>query len=63
LVLVTHDPADIVPEVDRVVMVKDGTIFRDGGLELLNKENLSTLYGVPIGLRSIDRRFFAWPID
>lgn len=63
LVLVTHDPSDIVPEIDRVVMVKDGTIFRDGGLELLNQDNLSELYGVPIGLRSVEGRFFAWPKD
>ena len=50
LVLVTHDPADIVPEMERVIMIKDGTVFRDGGLELLNEENMSVLYDGPIGL-------------
>jgi iron complex transport system ATP-binding protein len=63
LVLVTHDPSDIIPEIDRVVMVKQGTIFRDGGLELLNGEELSALYGAPIGLRNIEGRFFAWTRD
>lgn len=63
LVLVTHDPADMVPEIDRVVMMRDGTVFRDGGLELLNEENLSTLYGGPIGVRAMEGRFFAWPKD
>ncbi|MCG7840276.1 MAG: ATP-binding cassette domain-containing protein [Methanomassiliicoccales archaeon] len=63
LVLVTHDPSDIVPEIDRVVMVKDGTIFKDGGLELLNEENLTRLYGVPIRLGNMEGRYFAWSLD
>ncbi|MCX6651380.1 MAG: ATP-binding cassette domain-containing protein [Methanomassiliicoccales archaeon] len=63
LVLVTHDPSDIVPEMDRVVMVKDGTIFRDGGMDLLNEGNLSALFEGPIGLTHIEGRYFAWPRD
>ena len=63
LVLVTHDPADIVPEMDRVVMMKDGSVFRDGGLQLLNEENLSMLYDGPIGLCRIEGRYVAWPKD
>ncbi len=63
LVLVTHDPADIVPEIDRVVMIKEGAVFRDGGLQLLNEENLSILYDGPIGLRRVDDRYVAWPKD
>ena len=61
LVMVTHDPANIVPEIERVIMVKDGRIFHDGGLDLLNEDNLSILYGGPVGLRSIEGRYFAWP--
>ena len=61
LVLVTHDPADIVPEINRVVMIKDGRVFRDGGLPLLNEENLSILYDGPVGLRLVDDRYVAWP--
>lgn len=63
LVLVTHDPADIVPEMDRVIMIKDGSVFRDGGMELLNEENLSILYDGPIGLRLVEGRYMAWPKD
>ncbi len=61
LVLVTHDPADIVPEINRVVMIKDGRVFRDGGFQLLNEENLSILYDGPVGLRLVDDRYVAWP--
>ncbi|KAF5072694.1 putative ABC transporter ATP-binding protein YlmA [anaerobic digester metagenome] len=63
LVLVTHDPADIVPEINRVVMIKDGRVFRDGGLQLLNEDNLSILYDGPIGLRFMEDRYMAWPKD
>jgi iron complex transport system ATP-binding protein len=63
LVLVTHDPADIVPEMDRVIMIKDGGVFRDGGMQLLNEENLSILYDGPIGLRQVEGRYVAWPKD
>jgi iron complex transport system ATP-binding protein len=63
LVLVTHDPSDIIPEMERVVMVKQGTIFRDGGMELLNGEELSALYEAPVGLENIGGRFFAWTRD
>ncbi|MBN1110332.1 MAG: ATP-binding cassette domain-containing protein [Methanomassiliicoccales archaeon] len=63
LVLVTHDPSDIIPEMERVVMVKQGALFRDGGMELLNGEELSALYGAPVGLENIGGRLFAWTRD
>jgi iron complex transport system ATP-binding protein len=48
LVIVTHHVSDIVPEVERVVMLKDGGVFRDGPkADLLTAEALSDLYGVP----------------
>jgi iron complex transport system ATP-binding protein len=48
LVIVTHHIADIVPEVTRVVMLKEGRVFRDGPKAgLLAEEALSALYGVP----------------
>jgi iron complex transport system ATP-binding protein len=59
LVLVTHDPSDIVPEMERVVMMKDGTMFRDGGMELLNEENLTELYDAPVRLVHVEGRYIA----
>jgi iron complex transport system ATP-binding protein len=60
LVLVTHDPSDIIPEIDRVVMMKDGRVIEDGGIEIITAENLSALYGVPIDLIRVDGRYIAW---
>ena len=48
LVIVTHHVSDIIPEVERVVMLKAGRVFRDGSkAELLTGEALSGLYGIP----------------
>ena len=60
VVLVTHDPMDIMPEIDRIVMIKDGAIFDEGGRELLNERSLSELYDVQVHLKKIDGRFCAW---
>lgn len=48
LVIVTHHVADIMPEVERVVMLKDGGVFHEGPKAgLLTAEALTRLYGVP----------------
>ncbi len=60
LILVTHDPSDIIPEIERVIMMRDGHIFRDGSLDLINEELMSALYGVNVHVRKVDGRIFAW---
>jgi iron complex transport system ATP-binding protein len=48
LVIITHHVSDIVPEVTRVVMLKDGRVFRDGEKHaLLTDDSLAGLYGMP----------------
>jgi len=60
IILVTHDPSDIIPEIDRVIMMRDGSIFQDGGVDLIDEDRLSLLYGVKVSLRKDNERFFAW---
>ncbi|TGC10907.1 ABC transporter ATP-binding protein [Methanolobus halotolerans] len=51
IVLVTHDLDDIIPEIGRVVLLKDGKVFADGRKEeILSEENLSGLFGLPVKL-------------
>jgi iron complex transport system ATP-binding protein len=53
LVLVTHHVGDIIPEVDRVIMLKDGSVFEDGGkAETMTGEKLSALFGMKLMLES-----------
>ena len=52
LVLVTHDPGEIPPEIERVVMLKDGSVLADGASrKLLRSDRLSELYGLPLRAR------------
>ena len=49
LVLVTHHLHDVVPEIQRVVLLKDGRVFADGKKrEVLTSKNLSAVFGLPI---------------
>lgn len=61
LVIVTHHVSDIVPEVGRVVMLKDGHVFRDGPkAELLCGEALSALYGIPAEIEERNGWYRLW---
>lgn len=49
LVLVTHHLPDIVPEIGRIVCLRDGRVWRDGDKgELLTPGILSSLFGVDV---------------
>ena len=49
VVLVTHYPEDIIPAIDRVMLIKDAEVFADGPkAELLRSDTLSDLFDVPL---------------
>ena len=49
VVMVTHHLSDIIPEIDRVIMLRGGRIVADGSKRaVLRAENLSELFGVPV---------------
>lgn len=49
LLLVTHHLPDVVPEIERVIFMRDGRIAGDGGKqELLTTEGLGSLFGCPV---------------
>ncbi|MBN2247902.1 MAG: ATP-binding cassette domain-containing protein [Coriobacteriia bacterium] len=61
LVIVTHHVSDIVPEVGRVVMLKDGVIFRDGPkAALLTGEAVGELYGIPAQIEEREGWYRLW---
>lgn len=52
LVWVTHHPAEIPPEVKRVIFLKKGQVFRDGRKhQLLESQPLSALFELPLKVR------------
>ena len=58
ILLVTHHVAEIIPEIERVVLLREGRILADGGKqEVLTAEHLSSLFGVPVRLVQHDGYF------
>jgi iron complex transport system ATP-binding protein len=61
IVLITHQIADILPEMERVVMMREGRIAADGAkAELLTESKLSELFGREIALVERSGYFNAW---
>jgi iron complex transport system ATP-binding protein len=55
LILVTHYPEDVIPEISRLVMIKDGFVFADGPKdELMTSARMSALFDVPMEVRQED---------
>jgi iron complex transport system ATP-binding protein len=51
ILLVTHHVSEIFPEIERVVLLKDGRIEADGPKKnVLTEQKLSALFGVPLRL-------------
>lgn len=58
ILLVTHHVSEIIPEIERVVMLREGRIIADGPTrELLTSQTLSSLFGVPVRLVQHDGFF------
>ena len=61
ILLITHHIADILPEIDRIVMMREGRIVADGTKgKLLTEERLGGLFGGEIHLSERDGYFNAW---
>ncbi len=61
LVLVTHHLADIIPEIQRVILMRAGKVIADGPKrDLLTPDALRTLFGTPVELVCRDEFYHAW---
>ena len=59
ILLVTHHVSEIIPEIERVVLLQSGRILADGAKEkVLNDEKLSQLFGVSVRLFREDGYFY-----
>jgi iron complex transport system ATP-binding protein len=58
IVLVTHHVSEIIPEIERVVLLQKGRVLADGRKEeLLTSEQLGALFGVEVKLFREDGYF------
>jgi len=61
IVLVTHHLSDIIPEIDRIIMMSGGEIMADGPKdELLTAASLAELFGVKAELARRDGYYHLW---
>ena len=61
IMLVTHELADIVPEIQRVVLMSRGRVVADGPKdEILQVERLARLFGVSVEMARRDGHYHLW---
>ena len=61
ILLITHHVSDIIPEIDRILMMKDGRIVADGPRsQLLTEHRLGDLFRTEVRLTERDGFQHAW---
>ena len=60
IILVTHHLPDIIPEIKRVILMKDGKFYKDGPLDaIITHENISKLFEVDVEIKKKDGYYYA----
>ena len=62
LILVTHHVEEIIPEIERVILLERGRVFLDGRKdEVLRSGPVSALFGMPVQVHRHGGHFSAGP--
>lgn len=60
LLLVTHHIDEVIPEIERVVLMRKGRVFADGAKNaVLNSDNLSSLFGLKVNLQESGSGYYS----
>jgi len=58
ILLVTHHVSEIIPEIERVILLRDGRIIADGPkADVLTSERMSELFRIPLRISQLDGYF------
>jgi len=61
IVLVTHDLSDVIPEIERVVLMSSGRVVADGRkAEILEAKRLSEVFGLKVEIARRDGYYHLW---
>ena len=61
IILVTHNLTDIIPEISRVILMKEGRFYQDGTKrQLLTDKNMSGLFNTAVKVRKIKGYYYAF---
>lgn len=62
IILITHHIEEIIPEIARVILLRDGRVAADGSkAAVLTEAGLSTLFGVAVKVEEVGGYFYARP--
>ncbi len=60
IILVTHNLSDIIPEINRVILMKNGKFYKDGLKEsILTRSNISKLFEASVEIKQKDGYYYA----
>jgi len=61
IILITHHLQDVIPEIERVILIKKGMIVEDGTKEkILNSVLLSQLFEIPVQMVKRNGHYYLW---
>jgi iron complex transport system ATP-binding protein len=61
ILMVTHHLSDVLPEINRVILLREGRVFADGAKsEVLTTNRLSDLFGLPVEVAQRDGYYHLW---
>lgn len=61
ILLVTHHLADVIPEIERVILMRDGQVVADGPkAEIMMAPRLSALFGTAVQIEQRDGYYNVW---
>lgn len=61
ILMITHNLSDIIPEIQRVILIRGGKVVRDGDKDaILTAKNLSALFGGKLELTYRDGYYYCW---
>ena len=61
IVLVTHDLSDVIPEIERIVLMSKGRVLADGSKgEILRSERLSEVFGIEVEIARRNGHYYLW---
>jgi iron complex transport system ATP-binding protein len=61
IILVTHDLSDVIPEIERVLLMSNGRIVAEGPkARMLQPERLEGLFGIKVELAHHDGYYHLW---
>lgn len=61
IVMVTHHLSDLIPEIERVILMQRGRVVADGPKrKVLTAERLSSLFGLPLNMAEQDGYYNLW---